>query len=424
MRILIRLALFALLYSIPYSYIAVSQSNRQLGRESAGQASARTALVIGNGKYTDAPLSNPTNDATDMAVALRSLGFEVFAYTDLHQTAMKRAIREFGAKLRTKGGVGLFYFAGHGVQVKGINYLIPIGAKVDTEEEVEYESVEAGFVLAQMESAQNGMNIVILDACRNNPFTRSFRSGERGLAQMNAPAGTLIAYSTAPGSVAMDGTGRNGTYTNELLRQVRRDGLSIEDVFKNVRVAVRTATGGKQTPWESSSLTGNFYFTGIDETATTPPLPTVQSTPRPTPTPGTSVPQQKFGERIDESMFTFDLTKCTKSGSMASCELTITNNDTMDKKLGFEWFENGKVFDDAGNEGVMDGWVIGSVAGPWGSATLIPGLKVRSTIRFKNIGSSATVLRRIELKFATSFSEGGNYATRYPLVRFTDIQLR
>lgn len=238
----------------------VGQSNRELIREGGRLSSVRTALVIGNGSYASAPLRNPVNDASDVAAALKSVGFEVLSHTNLDQNGMKRAIRDFGAKLRSKGGVGLFYYAGHGVQVKGINYLIPVGTEVRTEEEVEYESVEAGLVLAQMEAAKNDINIVILDACRNNPFARSYRSADKGLAQINAPSGTLIAYSTAPGSIASDGTGRNGLYTQEFLKQVKTPGRSIEDVFKQIRVAVRSVTGGTQTPWESSSLTGEFFF--------------------------------------------------------------------------------------------------------------------------------------------------------------------
>jgi tetratricopeptide (TPR) repeat protein len=246
---------------LAFSTVLFGQPDRNLTREKGGTpALKRTALVIGNGKYSDSPLKNPPNDATDIAAALKVVGFEVMAYTDLDQTAMKRAIREFGARLKSNGGVGLFYYAGHGVQSKGVNYLIPVGAKVDSEEEVEYESVDAGFVLAQMESAKNGMNIVILDACRNNPFARASRSGEKGLASIDAPSGTLIAYATAPGSVASDGAGRNGLYTQEFLKQLQKPGSSIEDVFKQVRISVRSRTDEKQTPWEVSSLTGNFYF--------------------------------------------------------------------------------------------------------------------------------------------------------------------
>lgn len=223
----------------------------------------RVALVIGNSAYEAGPLRNPVNDARDVAGALEALGFEIVnkdKMFDLSRNDMRRAIRSFGEKLRGGGGVGLFYYAGHGMQVKGVNYLIPVDARLETEEEVEYEAVDAGFVLAQMEAARNSANILILDACRNNPFARSFRSADKGLAQMTAPSGTIIAYATAPGSVAADGSGRNGLYTQELLKNMRTGGLSIEEVFKRVRISVRGATDGKQTPWEASSLTGDFYF--------------------------------------------------------------------------------------------------------------------------------------------------------------------
>jgi hypothetical protein len=219
----------------------------------------RVALVIGNSAYAVAPLKNPVNDARDMAQSLSALGFEVLHKENLSQNGMKRAIREFGTKIRN-GGVGLFYYAGHGVQVKGVNYLIPVDSKVESEEEIEYEAVDAGFVLAQMESAGNTTNIMILDACRNNPFARNFRSASRGLAQMDAPGGTLIAYATAPGSVASDGNARNGIYTQELLKFMRTPNLSIEEVFKRVRISVRDLTQSRQRPWESSSLIGDFYF--------------------------------------------------------------------------------------------------------------------------------------------------------------------
>jgi Caspase domain len=242
---------------------------RQLVQEDS-RSEKRVALVIGNSAYPTAPLKNPINDAQDMAQALRGLGFDVIYRENLNQSDMKRAIREFGAKIRT-GGVGLFYYAGHGVAVKGINYLVPVDAQVESEEEVEYECVDAGFVLAQMDSAGNRLNIVILDACRNNPFARSFRATSRGLAQMDAPSGTLIAYATAPGSVASDGNGRNGLYTQELLKYIRMPNLGIEEVFKRVRISVRTLTQLKQTPWESSSLTGDFYFTGPSAAKGNPP---------------------------------------------------------------------------------------------------------------------------------------------------------
>ena len=235
---------------------------------SSTNTSERVALIIGNSDYTTGPLLNPENDARAMAGALRNTGFEVLEYINLETMVdMKRVIREFGRKIQN-GGVGLFYYAGHGIQVNGKNYLIPTKAQIYAEEEVEYESVDVGFVLAQMEIASNRMNILILDACRNNPFARSWRSSASGLAFINAPAGTMIAYSTAPGSVASDGTGSNGLYTEELLRQIEKEGQKIEDVFKSVRARVISRSNNTQTPWESSSLVGDFYFIRPEMTLT------------------------------------------------------------------------------------------------------------------------------------------------------------
>ncbi|HOV88000.1 MAG TPA: SUMF1/EgtB/PvdO family nonheme iron enzyme [Syntrophobacteraceae bacterium] len=219
----------------------------------------RTALVIGNGSYETSPLRNPVNDARAIARALAEVGFEVSERENLSQKDMKREIQAFGQKLQ-KGGVGLFYYAGHGMQVDGKNYLIPIGAKIEHEKHVEYEGVDVGSVLSEMEYARNRLNIVILDACRDNPFARSFRSGAQGLASVNAPIGTIIAYATAPGSVANDGPEDHGVYTGELIRVMKAPGVKIEDVFKQVRSAVREGTQGRQVPWESSSLEGDFFF--------------------------------------------------------------------------------------------------------------------------------------------------------------------
>jgi hypothetical protein len=224
--------------------------------------SKRIALVIGNGAYASAPpLKNPPNDARDMAATLKTLGFDVMSGVNLNQRDMKRLIREFGLKLKN-GGSGLFYYAGHGVQSKGRNYLIPVDANIQSEAEVEDSGVDAALVLNFMDDAQNGLNIVILDACRNNPFARSFRSATDGLAQIDAPTGTLIAYATAPGRVASDGAGQNGLYTSELLKQMQTPGVSITDVFMRVRAEVMKQTGNKQVPWEASSLVGSFYFAG------------------------------------------------------------------------------------------------------------------------------------------------------------------
>ena len=252
-----------------------AQQDRQLVQNGSQtpNGAKRIALVIGNGAYTKAPpLKNPPNDARDMAATLRTLGFEVTSGINTNQRDMKRLIREFGQKLKA-GGSGLFYYAGHGVQSKGRNYLVPVDADIQSEAEVEDSGVDASLVLNYMDDAQNGLNIVILDACRNNPFARSFRSASEGLAQVDAPTGTLIAYATAPGRVASDGTGQNGLYTSELLKQMRVPGLSATEMFMRVRAEVMKQTGNKQVPWEASSLVGTFYFGGSKNDGTTASLP-------------------------------------------------------------------------------------------------------------------------------------------------------
>jgi uncharacterized caspase-like protein len=223
-------------------------------------SSSRVALVIGNASYLSGPLKNTVNDARAMAQALRASGFEVILSENVpNQNEMKKVVREFGMKLRT-GGTALFYYSGHGMQVKGFNYLIPTQAVMNIEQEIEYEALDVGFVLAYMESARSDVNIVILDACRNNPFARAFRDTKQGLSSMVAPTGTLIAYSTSPGSVASDGEEEYGLYTKALLRHMTAPGMKVEDVFKNVRAEVLERSKGTQIPWESSSLVGDFYF--------------------------------------------------------------------------------------------------------------------------------------------------------------------
>jgi uncharacterized caspase-like protein len=227
--------------------------------DAAFAASQRLALVIGNNAYTDGVLKNPINDARVMASTLRDLDFDVNVLENADRITMQRAIVDFGRKLRD-GTVGLFYFAGHGMQVRGSNYLIPVKASIESEDEVEVESVDVAYVLARMATAKNQFNIVILDACRNNPFQRSFRSVSNGLAAISAPTGTMIAYATAPGSVANDGDAVNGIYTSELVAAIRKPGLSMEEAFKQARARVIQRTQGKQTPWESSSVVGEFFF--------------------------------------------------------------------------------------------------------------------------------------------------------------------
>jgi uncharacterized caspase-like protein len=219
----------------------------------------RVALVIGNGAYADSPLKNPVNDARAMATSLRELGFEVIVREDANLQQMDDAVREFGRRLE-RAHAGLFYYAGHGMQIKGRNFLIPVGARFEHEDEVAYRSLDAGQVLDKMDSAKTQVNLMILDACRNNPFHAVFRSKRQGLAEMEAPAGTLIAFATAPGSVALDGAGSNGVYTKHLLLQMKQPGQPVEQAFKQVRIGVVEETRERQIPWESSSLRDDFQF--------------------------------------------------------------------------------------------------------------------------------------------------------------------
>ena len=220
----------------------------------------RVALVIGNGKYRFSPLPNPANDADDMTAVLEKCGFTVIKTINATRKQMRKSIRAFGKEIASEDAIGLFYFSGHAIQVDGENYLIPIGASVYAEDEIEDECLKVSAVLRKMETASNKLNIIILDACRDNPFERSFRSHISGLAKMNAPIGSIYAFSTAPGSVAADGIGRNGLYTSVLLEHILTPGLEIGQLFRLVRVEVMEASNYKQVPWESSSLTGSFFF--------------------------------------------------------------------------------------------------------------------------------------------------------------------
>ncbi len=222
----------------------------------------RIALLIGNSAYNEiSVLSNPVNDITALEEMLSLLGFDVIKAADLSQAVMKRTIDEFGAKL-DQYDVGLFFYSGHGMQYNGQNYLIPVDAKIESEADIEYNSVNAGRILAKMENSKTTTNIIIFDACRNNPFRKSWTRTvqKNGLAFMEAPTGSIIAYSTAPGQTASDGDGKYGLYTESLLSKLGHPGLNIIQVFQEVRRNVREESGGKQIPWESTSLEADFYF--------------------------------------------------------------------------------------------------------------------------------------------------------------------
>ena len=234
-------------------------------------AEERIALVIGNSDYAEGALANPVNDARLIAATLREVGFLVIEQLDADENTMERAIQDFGDRLENAGkkAIGLVYYAGHGVQVDGVNYLIPIGAEIDHERRIKTEAVSTGIVMDTFKYARNELNILILDACRNNPFASRTRSPQRGLSQMTAPTGTLIAYATSPGNVASDGDGENSPYSAALADGMLRKGVLIEQMFKGVRRSVKTETSGAQEPWEASSLVGDFYFKENGESRST-----------------------------------------------------------------------------------------------------------------------------------------------------------
>ncbi len=250
-----------------YPETKANTKDLEAGREEGGDpllpsSQKRIALIIGNGDYQHGGyLRNPLNDAEDMSSVLLKLGFEVVLVKDANLVELKSVIDDFGLKL-SNYDVGLFYYAGHGIQTKGFNYFIPVDAQLKTEAQVEFNCVRTDRLLSLMESASNSTNIIILDACRNNPFERSWSRSVNGsgLAFMDAPSGSFIAYATSPGRTASDGYGRNGLYTSALLQHIVEPNISIELMFKKVRETVSEKSEKAQIPWESTSLLGNFYF--------------------------------------------------------------------------------------------------------------------------------------------------------------------
>lgn len=229
----------------------------------ATQAEPRIALIVGNGAYSSVTqLDNPVPDAQLMAQALENNGFTVSMLTNASQGELNRGIAQFGRDLRDAGAdaTGLFFYAGHAVQSFGSNFLLPVDAGLTDAADLSLVAVQADAVLRQMFSAKNKTNIVILDACRNNPFETIPDLDDNGLAEMKAPTGTFLSYSTAPGAVALDGLDGNSPFTKALAKQISTPGVPIEQLFKNVRVDVIAQTKGQQTPWDTSSLTADFFF--------------------------------------------------------------------------------------------------------------------------------------------------------------------
>jgi uncharacterized caspase-like protein len=230
-------------------------------------AERRVALVVGNSAYRYVPsLTNPANDAQLMADTLAALGFDLVGggvQLNLDKPGFDRAVQSFGQRLQG-AEVGLFYYAGHGIQIRGGNYLVPVNANPRRESDIDFQMLDTRLVLRQMEDSGTQLNLVILDACRNNPFGgRGLRSASAGLAQMQAPEGTLISFATQPGNVAADGTGGHSPFTSALAATIRKPGLGLFEAFNNVGLEVKRTTGGSQQPWLSSSpIAGSFYFAG------------------------------------------------------------------------------------------------------------------------------------------------------------------
>lgn len=219
----------------------------------------RVALVVGNSAYKSAPLRNPTNDAKDMAAKLKVMGFTVIERSNLSVKQIGSTLREFRSKL-TPGSVALVFYAGHGLQIKGENYLPAVDADINGEEDVPTQSLAIRQIMDVLDDAKTRLNLVFLDACRNNPYARSFRSAADGLNRVNAPSGTLISFATRPGSVASDGIGRNGLYTSALLQQMNNQSQPIEQVLKRVVSQVKSASNSQQEPWMEGSIEGEFCF--------------------------------------------------------------------------------------------------------------------------------------------------------------------
>jgi len=261
--------------SVPTNVHSIDESSLLL----AQQQQPRTALVIGNAAYLEEyALANPVNDATDIAEALRSLGFEVTLLLDQDLRAMKGALETFNRQLQ-RGGVGVFYYAGHGIQVDGENYLLPINARIERQSDVRFEALALGQVLNAMEDSDAQVKIVMIDACRENPFNLSGRSGtrtlstQRGLAFEVPPEGTIISFATSPGREADDGEGRNSPYTASLLRHIKTPNMDVNAVFRAVRADVMNTTQQGQVPWYQESLVGSFFFEpgSIEEREEDPP---------------------------------------------------------------------------------------------------------------------------------------------------------
>jgi hypothetical protein len=384
------------------------------------QKERRTALVIGNGAYgAEGTLTNPPNDAVDIATALKALGFdEVRLLQNVNQQQMEDAINQFARQLR-QGGVGVFYYAGHGSQSGGENYLIPVGDKITREQELRYKAVPLGLVTGGMEDAGNKVNIVILDACRNNPYIQLWnRSGVRGLAAVRQPEGMLVAFATAPGAVAADGEARNSPYTAGLLKYLREPELPVELMFKKVRETVSDKTGGRQYPQYVSSLSGNFAFNSGKSapplsSRSAPLLPSsnipdstiARSSPpsvvEPT-TPGSpSVNPPRTALVQSNEGILFQLKGCRSESSTIKCTFLVIDQ-AESRQLIIYGRRKSKIIDPQGNEYLVERVRFGSGAAN-GSVTqnLAQGIGLTALISFENVPNQVNQLALVEVSAYT-----------------------
>jgi hypothetical protein len=361
-----------------------------LARAEGPPPEPRTALIIGNAGYSFAPLKNPINDAEAMASALEGAGFKVIKETNADQAKMVEAVRTFGAELKKRGGVGLFYFSGHGTQIDGENYLLPVGAEFRSLEDVKRGSVTALAVVGTMATGRSDLNIIILDACRNNPIDPN---GAKGLSRIDSNARLFISYATSPGLTALDGEGNNSPYAKYLYQSIDAPNRDIEDTFKRTLKGVYVEIHGEQTPWISSTFFGDFVFRPTGEppapspapsqstaapdaqTALLRPVPAPNAAPAPAPTPApTPTP-----ETIDlAGVYRVEGTNPNGSNYRGMVALA-QNNDQFNftwwigkdmfrgtghfagKMLVVNWGDKTPVIYTFGDEGVLDGeWADGS----------------------------------------------------------------
>ena len=347
------------------------------------------ALVIGNDAYPKALLQNSNNDAKAVATLLEKLGFQVSLALDVNLKDMEKAIDRFITDLKP-GSVGLFYYAGHGIQVEGENYFIPTDFTLKDEADVKYSSYSASRINERMEKAGARLNIFILDACRNNPFLPA-RSASRGLAIMSSGQGTFIAFATAPGKTASDNPkGINGLFTGHMLETMKDPGLSLEQVFSKVREKVASASNGRQIPWTSSSVIGDFYFTPL-QIRTNAPAPVRPDTGAPPPK---LAPTPSPLQKVVVGDFTFELLSCKRSRQSVIFQLTVVNDSSGDRTISLETpgAYPCRMFDESGNEYFASEGQLGSDNGSRPRVTLVPQIATKAILKFENIYSEATMV--------------------------------